>query len=98
MKLKLNSITRTGNQRPAFAAVFTMNDGKQKTVKFGTSSNYALNPVKTKKDRNAYIARHAVSENWNDPLSRGALSRYILWGESRSVVENTRAYRKRFNL
>ena len=96
--MKLNSITRTGDQQPAFAAVFTLDDGKYRTVKFGTSSNYALNPDKTKKSRPAYIARHAVSENWNDPLSRGALSRYIRWGDSRSVVENTRAYRKRFNL
>lgn len=96
--MKLNSITRTGDQRPAFAAVFTMDDGKQRTVKFGTSSNYALNPDKTKADRTAYIARHAVRENWKDPMSRGALSRYILWGDSRSIVENTRDYRKRFNL
>jgi hypothetical protein len=96
--MKLDRIARTGDQRPAFEAVFKMDDGKQKTVKFGTSSNYVTNPDKTKKDRTAYIARHAVSENWNDPMSRGALSRYILWGDSRSIVENTRAYRKRFNL
>jgi hypothetical protein len=96
--MKLNRIARTGEQQPAFEAVFTMDDGKQRTVKFGTSSNYALNPDKTKADRTAYIARHAVRENWNDPMSRGALSRYILWGDSRSVVENLRSYRKRFNL
>ena len=96
--MKLDRIARTGDQRPAFEAVFKMDDGKQKTVKFGTSSNYVTNPDKTNKDRTAYIARHAVSENWNDPMSRGALSRYILWGDSRSIVENTRAYRKRFNL
>lgn len=96
--MKLDRIARTGDQRPAFEAVFTLEDGKKKTVKFGTSSNYVTNPDKTKKDRTAYIARHAVRENWNDPMSRGALSRYILWGDSKSVVENTRAYRKRFNL
>lgn len=96
--MKLDRIARTGDQRPAFEAVFTLEDGKKRTVKFGTSSNYVTNPDKTKADRSAYIARHAVRENWNDPMTRGALSRYILWGDSRSVVENTRAFRKRFNL
>ena len=96
--MKLDIIARTGDQRPAFEAVFTLEDGKKKTVKFGTSSNYVTNPDKTKADRTAYIARHAVRENWKDPMSRGALSRYILWGDSRSIVENTRDYRKRFNL
>ena len=96
--MKLDRIARTGDQQPAFEAVFKMDDGKQKTVKFGTSSNYVTNPDKTKADRTAYIARHAVRENWKDPMSRGALSRYILCGDSRSIVENTRDYRKRFNL
>ena len=96
--MKLDRIARTGDQRPAFEAVFTLEDGKKKTVKFGTSSNYVTNPDKTKADRTAYSARHAVRENWKDPMSRGALSRYILWGDSRSIVENTRDYRKRFNL
>lgn len=96
--MKLDKITRTGRQQPAFEAVFTLDNGKNKKVRFGTSSNYALNPDKTKKDRENYKLRHAVRENWDDPMSRGALSRYILWGDSRSVVENTRAFRKRFNL
>ena len=96
--MKLNSITRTGLQAPAFLAVFTLDNGKTKNVKFGTSSNYLTNPDKTENDRQAYIKRHQVRENWNDPMSRGALSRYILWGDFRSVVENTRAYRKRFNI
>ena len=96
--MKLDRIARTGDQQPAFEAVFTLEDGKKRTVKFGTSSNYATNPDKTKADRSAYIARHAVRENWKDPMTRGALARYILWGGSRSVVENTRAFRKRFNV
>ena len=118
--MKLNSITRTGLQAPAFLAVFTLDNGKTKNVKFGTSSNYLTNPDKTEKDRQAYLRkearryaayirkdarnevaylkRHQVRENWNDPTSRGALSRFILWSPTRSIDLSTRAYRKRFGI
>ena len=67
-------------------------------VRFGTASNYVSNPRKTARDRAAYIARHRVNENHNDPLTPGALSRWLLWGESRSLARNTAAFRRRFRL
>ena len=56
------------------------------------------NPRKTARDRAAYIARHRVNENHGDPLTPGALSRWLLWGESRSLARNTAAFRRRFRL
>ena len=73
-------------------------DQRQRTVRFGTASNYVSNPRKTARDRAAYIARHRVNENHNDPLTPGALSRWLLWGESRSLARNTAAFRRRFRL
>ena len=64
----------------------------------GTGSNYVSNPRKTARDRAAYIARHRVNENHGDPLTPGALSRWLLWGESRSLARNTAAFRRRFRL
>ena len=72
--------------------------GSGRTVRFGTASNYVSNPRKTARDRAAYIARHRVNENHNDPLTPGALSRWLLWGESRSLARNTAAFRRRFRL
>ena len=66
--------------------------------RFGTGSNYVSNPRKTARDRAAYIARHRVNENHGDPLTPGALSRWLLWGESRSLARNTAAFRRRFRL
>jgi len=90
-------ITRTPNHAKAFKAVFTTN-GKTKITRFGTDSNYVLNPNKTAADRAAYLARHKVNENWNDFMSAGALSRWILWGESRSLNKNISSFKKRFKL
>ena len=64
----------------------------------GTASNYVSNPRKTARDRTAYIARHRMNENHGDPLTPGALSRWLLWGESRSLARNTAAFRRRFRL
>ena len=48
--------------------------------------------------RESYIARHRVNEDWTDPMSAGALSRYLLWGDSRKLSENLLDYRRRFGL
>ena len=96
--MKLNSVTRTPSGAKAFKAIFTMDDGRQKTVRFGTNSNYVSNKDKTIRDRTNYIKRHAVRENFNDPTSAGALSRWLLWGNSRNLAENVRAFRRRFNV
>ena len=95
--MKLVSVKRVGGDKE-FVAVFQRADGRSKTTRFGTASNYVSNPDKTKKDRENYIKRHRVNEDYNDPTSAGALSRWILWGESRSFEKNVRAFKRRFNL
>jgi hypothetical protein len=51
-----------------------------------------------KDQRMRYLTRHRKNENWRDPKSAGALSRYILWGDSTSIETNLAAYKRRFNL
>ena len=81
--------------------VFLLPNGRQRTVRFGTASDYVSNPRKTARDRTAYIARHRVNTRTTAIHSRhppGALSRWLLWGESRSLARNTAAFRRRFRL
>jgi hypothetical protein len=40
--------------------------------------DYTTSP-RDKGKRQQYISRHRTNENWNDPMSAGTLSRYILW-------------------
>jgi hypothetical protein len=44
-----------------------------------------------------YIARHRVNENWNDPKSAGALSRFILWNKP-TLSASIKDFKNRFNL
>ena len=68
-----------------------------KHVDFGASGydDYILSGNDVKKK--AYIARHRVNENWNDPYSAGTLSRYILWNK-KTLKESIEDYKKRFNM
>ena len=97
--VKLIAITRTYNNMKQFKAEFLLKNGKKKNVRFGTKSNYVLNPEKTQQDRINYLKRHkALNEDWNNPLTPGSLSRYILWGNSKDININIRDFKKLFNL
>ena len=103
MPLKLLRVVPTPGLSKKYAAVFVLPNGRQRTVRFGTASNYVSNPRKTARDRAAYIARHRVNENRTTAIrSHPARSRSrggcLLWGESRSLARNTAAFRRRFRL
>ena len=51
--------------------------------------------MKSKKRR--YLSRHRDREKWNDYMSAGSLSRYILWGEP-TFRASVQKYKKKFNL
>jgi len=50
-----------------------------------------------KERKKRYIQRHKSRENWNNPKSPGALSRWVLW-EKDTLKESIAAYKKKFNL
>ena len=78
-------------------AVFS--DGRH--TDFGAKQNgkpmddYTISKNTEQRDR--YIARHRKNENWNDPRSAGALSRYILWGDHTGIQANLADYKIRFS-
>jgi len=47
--------------------------------------------------KNLYIQRHRARENWNNPKSAGALSRYILWNK-KTLRASIADYKKLFRL
>ena len=77
-----------------FVAIFP--NGKR--INFGQagSSTYIDHGDKAKRD--AYLARHGAGrENWNK-VSPGALSRWILWGESQNLMDNIASFKRRFSV
>lgn len=80
-------------------AIFYDDKGKKiKTAQFGMEGSSTYIDHKDKKLRSRYIDRHRTNENWNDPQSAGALSRYLLWGTYTDLDKNIKAYKRRFKL
>lgn len=74
------------------------------TFKDGTRIHFGAEGASTyidhgdKKKRAAYIARHRVAEDWTNPYTAGALSRFILWGDYTSIHGNIADFKRRFNV
>jgi hypothetical protein len=77
-----------------YQAVF--NNGK--TIHFGLrgGSTYIDHGDKIKREN--YIKRHAVNEDFSNPYSAGSLSRWLLWGDYKTLDENHKAFMKKFNV
>ncbi len=76
-------ILKSTRKQKKFMAVFTdCKDDTKKITHFGASgySDYTIHKNKERKQR--YLNRHRKNENWEDPFSAGALSRWILWNKT----------------
>lgn len=94
--IKLISISKSDKPNKKLKAVFNIND-KEKNIYFGNTkySDYTIH--KDKKRKEAYIRRHEVNENWNNPLTSGSLSRWVLW-QKPTLEEGIKYYKNKFNL
>lgn len=92
--VKISKSDREGKKKKA---VFTLRDGKTKTVHFGAAgmSDYTKHKDDDRKQR--YIARHSKNENHSNPMTAGSLSRYVLWNK-KSERESISDFKKKFNL
>ena len=79
-------------------ATFIRENGRSKTTYFGQAGAPDYTLTGDKKRRKAYRDRHRKDLNTGDYTRAGYLSYYILWGNSTSIKQNIRDYKKRFNL
>ena len=80
-----------------WVGIFTDDDGKETKISFGASSYQDYTQHKNPIRRTQYLVRHRTREDWTDPMTAGALSRWILW-ETPSIEKNVRLFKERFNL
>ena len=92
--MKLIKIIPSQREGKRFVAIF---DEPKKTIHFGYSKGSTYIDHHDKIKRENYIKRHAVRENW-DEVNAGSLSRFLLWGDSKSMNKNLKEYIKKFNL
>jgi hypothetical protein len=94
MKVDIKPSTRKDKK---LMAIFFDNDKKVKITHFGAKnlSDFTIHKDKERKQR--YLDRHKARENWNDYMSAGALSRWILWNKP-TLKASIADYKKRFKL
>lgn len=98
MEYKLIKITQSDRKGKKLMAVFeNKKTGRTKTTHFGADgmSDFTIHKDEARKKR--YLDRHRKNENWNDPTSAGALSRWILWNKP-SYKASVKDFKSRFNL
>ena len=74
------SINRSTQKEKKLTAVFYYDEKRKvKTIHFGATGyqDYTTHHDDERKQR--YIQIHKSRENWNDPMTAGSLSYYVLW-------------------
>lgn len=90
-------IKKSNKEGKKLMAVFTMPNGRTRTTHFGASGMDDYTKTRDKEQKQRYLKRHRRNENWSNPLSAGALSRWILWNKETRGASIT-DYKRRFNL
>lgn len=70
---------------------------KEKVVSFGSKNASDYTKHKDDERKRLYLLRHEKNEDWNDPITPGALSRWILWNK-KTLKASIDDFKNRFNL
>lgn len=91
MSVEIKPSTREGKK---YMAVFS---SPKKTVHFGSAGMDDFTITKNETRKELYLKRHQKNENWHDPRTPGALSRWLLWNKP-TLEASIRDFKQRFNL
>ena len=92
-------LSKSNQEGKKYKAVFYKDENRQKikTTHFGAVGYQDFTQHKDEDRKQAYLERHKKNEDWNDYMSAGSLSRYILWNKP-SISASYNDYIKKFNL
>lgn len=95
--MELLYIRKSKNKEKKWVAVFRLDNGKERRVRFGATGYLDFTIGATRDQRKLYRIRHE-GDNLKDATSPGSLSFYLLWGSSTDMEKNIKSYKKRFNV
>jgi hypothetical protein len=95
--MKLISLKKSPRDEKKYVAVFDLGNGRTKTTHLGATGFSDFRSHRSEERKDSYIARHSARENFNDPTTAGALSRWLLWNKP-TLEASLRDFKARFNL
>jgi len=95
--IRLIDVVKSKKKNKRYDAIFDVGKSKPRVISFGSAhhENYTIHNDKER--RRLYRLRHK-SDNLKTPLSPGALSWYLLWGESADLKKNIRDFKRVFKV
>ena len=95
--MKLFKVEKSDDPKKKLQALFLLDNGRLKIVRFGATgySDYIQSHDRQKKKD--YIARHGAREDFNNPLTPAACSRWLLWNKP-TLQASIRDFKNRFNI
>jgi len=97
MPIKLK-IVDSSKKNKRFTALFREGDKLIKVIQFGSKgSKTYIDHADTVKRKN-YLARHKVNEDWTKAMNAGSLSRWLLWGDNKTLASNLKSFKSKFKL
>ena len=90
-------IKKSTNPEKKLMAIFYDRDKKIKTTHFGSAGMSDYTKHKDDERKKLYLIRHKKNENWNNYMTPGSLSRWVLWNLP-NLQASIKDYKKKFNL
>ncbi len=95
--LKLTKITPSDHPGKKWDAHFLVDGDHVKVVSFGARGYEDFTEHHDPERKRSYLERHAARENWAQPDTPGALSRWVLWNK-KAMKASVADFRRRFRL
>jgi len=90
-------VSLTQSTKPTKKLMITFSD-PAKTIHFGSKFSETYLDHKDKTKRMNYLKRHQYNEDWDNPLTAGSLSAYLLWGPTTDLHKNLKHFLHTFNI
>ena len=90
-------IEKSNRKDKRFLATFA--DGTK--IHFGSNAKGVstfIDGKRSETERQNYLKRHDVREDFNNPKSAGAITAGLLWGKSKSLNKNHQDFMKKFKI
>ena len=88
-------IVPSHNKTKKLDAIYSFQNLKPLIIPFGQKGYSDFTTNHSLKKRDAYIKRHQVREDFENPFTSGSLSRYILW-ETDNLNLNIKLFKDKF--
>lgn len=96
--MKLISLKPANDNIHKYVATIEQDTGRTKQVKFGAYGMSDFTKHKDEERKKRYLSRHSgMGEDWNDPLTAGFWSRWLLWNKP-TIRASLQDLRQRFGL